>query len=282
MANSVPYIASIHGGLSGYITGCIPSNNGSDATNDIDFSVGRAFDGTRGYAVAAMTKQANAGWALGTAAGGMASSAGTPKTFSSTTDYHWFLLLNPSTGETDYGCDTLVTAADLLTTAAVSAAGFTVALRATSFRTGGSAAWPVFSAREIGIGQVEYVIASVFQDTKDWAGADDTAQTGTLVNAPGGLKLLSKIGAMFTDTSFGSASALLISSFDQPDTAAGSGAASFVGQLALAGTAGDVVRVACEVQVRTNTSREFRYRGIGTTVDHTAGFCLHGWIDTRI
>lgn len=282
MAGSVPYVASIHAALSGFITGCIPSN-AADATNDITFSVGRAFDGTRGYAAGAMTKRADAGWALGTAQGGMASVAGTPITFSATTDYHWFLLLNPSTGETDYGCDTSVIAANLLTTAAVMAAGFTVALRVTSLRAIGSAAWPLFSAREIGFGIVKYQLKTpAFEHTKNWSGADNTAQTATLALVPGGIQVEAIIGAFFQDTTASASSALLVTSFDQDDTAADNTAAGHLATISIVSNSGDNARGSCVIEITTSTSRTFRYRGVGTTADHEAAFCTMGWKDSRL
>jgi hypothetical protein len=283
MADSVPYVASIHGGLSGYIKGCIPSN-GSDATNDIDFSTGFAFDGTRCYQVGAKTKRADAGWALGTAVGGMASVAGTPITFSANTDYHWFLLFNPSTGESDFGCDTSVIAANLLTTAAVVSAGFTVALRDTSLRTGGSAAWLLFTAREIAFGIVEYLLKTpVFDFTKNWAAGDDTAQTGTLAFVPGGIQVDAILGVVFFDNSAGTQSGLLVTSLDQSDTASVSTIASYVDTLSISGLGTpDNGRASGIVCVRTSTSRTFRYRGNGTSSDHEASFSTHGWKDSRL
>jgi hypothetical protein len=283
----VPFVATIHAGLSGFIAGCIPSNpsgGGSDPTNDMVFSVGRAFDGTRGYATAALTKRADAGWALGTAAGGMASVAGTPITFAATTDFHWFLLLNPITGETDYGCDTSVIAANLLTTAAASAAGFTVALRATSLRTGAGAAWPTFKAREIALGAVKYLVkVPAFESgsSKNWSGADDAAQTATLALVPGGIQVTAIFGAVFQDTSASAASAILFTSLDQDDTAPSATAASHMGSLKLVPNGGGNSAASGEFQIETSTGRQFRYRGAGTTADHELGVNTQGWIDSR-
>jgi hypothetical protein len=274
-------LASSIASLSGYVTGCIPSN-GTDATNDIDFSSGLAFDGTDPYTVGAKTKRADAGWAAGTAQGGMASSGGTPLTFSATTDYHHFLLLNPTTRETDFGFDTSVTATNLLSTSAVSTAGFTVAKRISSLRTGGSAAWPLISARELNHGQVEYLLKTpVFEINKNWSGADNTAQTGTLAAVPGGIKVDAILGVMFQDSTAASGSALLVTSLDQTDTAADSGTTTWVGQIKLISNGGGNSCGSTQVRVMTSTSRTFRYRGDGTTADHDASFCSLGWVDSR-
>lgn len=52
----------------GHIYGCTLSNNGSDATNDIDFAAGSVRDSTNtaNITVAAMTKRLDANWAAGT------------------------------------------------------------------------------------------------------------------------------------------------------------------------------------------------------------------------
>ena len=51
-----------------YIAGCTLSNNGSDATNDIDIAAGQCMDSTNtvSIAVSALTKQLDANWAAGT------------------------------------------------------------------------------------------------------------------------------------------------------------------------------------------------------------------------
>jgi hypothetical protein len=54
--------------LRSYISGCELSNNGSDATNDIDVAAGSCADSTNAVmiTVAALTKQLDANWAAGT------------------------------------------------------------------------------------------------------------------------------------------------------------------------------------------------------------------------
>ena len=60
--------------LASYVlSGCILSNNGSDATNDIDISAGYVVsdDGAAVMQVAAITKRLDAAWAVGTGNGGL-------------------------------------------------------------------------------------------------------------------------------------------------------------------------------------------------------------------
>lgn len=57
----------------GMLSGLTLANNGSDATNDIDFTAGKCADSTNTVLIscAAMTKQLDAAWAVGSAAGGL-------------------------------------------------------------------------------------------------------------------------------------------------------------------------------------------------------------------
>lgn len=274
--SEIAFNAAIYGALTGYIKGCIPSNNSGDATNDIDFSAGFVFDGTRGYTVGAKTKRADANWAAGTGNGGRASGASAW----GAADWHLFVLLNPTTGATDFGFDTSLTGANLITDA--TSAGFTVTKRVGSLRTAG-AAWPLLSAREIAIGLVKYLLKTpVFEFTKNWAGADDTAQTGTLAAVPGGIQVNAILGVAFLDTTASAESGLLVTSLDQTDTAAVATVATTVATVSISSNGGAPARASCVIEIKTSTSRTFRYRGVGTTADHEVGFNAHGWEDSRI
>lgn len=269
-------IAQIQDSVAGYITGCIPSN-GTDATNDINFSAGFVFDGTRGYTVGAQTKRADANWAAGTGNGGKASGASAW----GAADWHLFVLLNPTTGATDFGFDTSLTGANLITDA--TSAGFTVARRVSSLRTS-AAAWPLVSARETAFGVVEYLLKTpVFQFSKAWGGADNNAQTGTLSDVPGGIQVNAILGWQFYDATPSGGSAILITSLDQTDTAPDGAVGSTVCTFRLAQTDGTIDACASGVVVtRTSTSRTLRYRTAGSTADHSTGACLIGWEDSRL
>lgn len=96
--------------LRGYLSGFTLSNNGTDAANDIDIAAGTACDST-GVAMlngAAMTKQLDATWAAGSAAGGRFSGVSE----STSTWYHVFAIRKDSDGSVDYGFDTSLTAAN--------------------------------------------------------------------------------------------------------------------------------------------------------------------------
>jgi len=80
------------------ISGLTYANNGSDATNDIDFAVGGAMDATGAYYMAinsAITKQSDAAWAVGTNAGMLDAGA------VGNSDYHVWLLARSDTGVVD-------------------------------------------------------------------------------------------------------------------------------------------------------------------------------------
>lgn len=266
-------VAQINTSLGVYLTGCIPSNSTGDAVNDLDFSSGFAFSGTRGYTITGMTgKRMDANWAAGNGNGMRAAGSAT---WGTATDRYLFLLLG-ATGNFDYGADSVLTASNLLTdTLGV----FSVAKRVSALRTT-TAAWPTFSAREVAIGTVEYEITPTFQLTKDWTASDDTRQTGTLADAPGGIKVKARMGGYLLDTtSTGQSSAMIVSSLDQADVAPTVAPASFLGQIVVSGTG--VTRAAAEVEVETSTVRTFGYRVSNTTTDHSASFCLLGWEDSR-
>jgi hypothetical protein len=122
----------------GFIDGLILSNNAGDANNDIDISVGDCDPADHTYAITlatSITKQIDAGWAEGTAAGGRASGV----SLSTNTWYHVFVLSkNDGTTSTDAGFDTSTSATNLLATAAVVSAGYTKYRRIGSVRTDGS------------------------------------------------------------------------------------------------------------------------------------------------
>jgi len=80
----------------GYLFG-LTLSNGTDATNDIDIAAGTATDNDDGTAMAltAITKQLDAGWAVGTNAGGLDTGA------IANTTYHVWVIKNPTSGVVD-------------------------------------------------------------------------------------------------------------------------------------------------------------------------------------
>ena len=106
-----------------YLTNPITMSNGTDTDHDIDFTAGNAiFSGGDGQAaVSALTKELDATWAAGDAAGGLADAL----TIAADTTYYCFALSNTAGTSTDIGYDTSSTATNLLADVAVVAAGLT-------------------------------------------------------------------------------------------------------------------------------------------------------------
>lgn len=94
-----------------YLAGLGLSNNGTDATNDVDIAVGEARnaddDGDLKLA-SALTKRIDASWAAGSGSGGLSSSL----TLTDDTWYHVHLIL--VAGVVDVGFDTSIVAANLI------------------------------------------------------------------------------------------------------------------------------------------------------------------------
>ena len=81
-----------------FIAGLVPSNNATDATNDLDFTAGVATDTSNDEMIellTAMTKRADAAWAEGTNQGMLDTGAVGNST------YHIFLIKNRKSGKVD-------------------------------------------------------------------------------------------------------------------------------------------------------------------------------------
>jgi hypothetical protein len=113
----------------GYIDGLITSN-AADADHDINIAVGECRDSTNTYNMvlsSVFTKQIDASWAAGSAAGGLFSGS-----VANATWYHVFLIRKDSDGAIDAGFDTSVVAAN-------KPAGYSAYRRIGSVLTNGSA-----------------------------------------------------------------------------------------------------------------------------------------------
>ena len=106
----------------GYIDGLIMSN-GTDATNDIDLSIGEATlvdsssngDRILTFQDSVVTKRSDLDWTEGTGGGGLASGArSSADTLNADTWYHYFMIGKGDGRRTDGGFDTSLTAANLL------------------------------------------------------------------------------------------------------------------------------------------------------------------------
>jgi hypothetical protein len=89
--------------LKGHIWG-LTTSNGTDTAHDIDIAVGQAADNTDGTLMvlgSALTKQIDAAWAVGTAAGGLDGTESVGGTPDADTWYHMWLIMRSDTGVVD-------------------------------------------------------------------------------------------------------------------------------------------------------------------------------------
>jgi hypothetical protein len=95
-----------------YLAGLALANNAGDPTNDIDIAVGDARDSGNAANITlgggGLTKQLDAVWAVGSAAGMRASGAAIANT-----TYHIFIIRRPDTGVVDIAADTSATGANI-------------------------------------------------------------------------------------------------------------------------------------------------------------------------
>jgi hypothetical protein len=240
-------------GMRGNIAGLTLSNNGSDATNDIDIAAGSAVDSSVADVLvlaSALTKQLDAAWAVGTNAGGLDTGAIANGT------YHVFLIKNPTTGVVD----ALFSAS---ATAPTMPSGYTLKRRIGSI-VRASAAIRAFTQQGD-----NFQWTTLTEDTST-ATLDSTAALFTTA-VPLGLKLE---GLFSIIVSNGSANrVVIVTSPDQADVAPpGGNNGSIVTQVT-----NNLVGV--QLRVRTDTSARIRARS--DAANTTLRVMTIGWIDTR-
>lgn len=254
-----------YGAPAGYLWGLTLSNNGSDATNDIDISVGEAASSSTTFAnravlalTSGLTKRLDATWATGTNQGGRSSSVSL-----SNTTYHVCLIR--VSGVDDVGFDTSATCANLITDHS-----------ATHVRRIGSI------LRESAAIVAFVQDGDLFQRTATVRSINATnpgtsAVTAT-IHVPIGINVRAKIRGTLLIGSSGSA--MVVS-----DLAASDEAAPAVNSTAAPG-ANVVSNVSSgmnssEFFVRTNTSAQVRYRLSVSDANVIAALVTMGWMDTR-
>ena len=236
-----------------YLTGYTLSNNGSDATNDIDIAAGSCTDSTNSYVItltSGVTKRLDALWAVGTAQGGLDTGS------VSNTTYHVFAIKRLDTGVVDILFST-------------SASSPTLPTSYTVFRRIGSIVRR--SDAILGFAQDgdEFLLNVPILDVDATTGS--VAALSRTLTVPLGIKVSAMIRARGTNASNWG---VLISSPDVPDTAPNITDAPGVDIGASAGT-GD----RATLTVRTNTSAEIRTRNTATS--QTLQIVTYGWIDRR-
>lgn len=242
----------------GYLFGLTLSNNGSDATNDIDIAAGAARDraDTDNMVVgSALTKQLDAAWAVGTNAGGLDTGTIADGT------YHVWLIKRVDTGVVDVLFSTSATAPTM-------PANYTLKRRIGSILRE--------SAAIVGFVQD----GDLFERKVPVNDINNASQGTTAVlralSIPSGLKVQALISAMYAVGAGAAGTALLITDPDQTDTApVYQGIGDLTSFSAASGITADSGRMLC----RTNTSKQVRTRGSAASLN--LSITTHGWVDGR-
>ena len=236
-------------------------SNAADTVNDITVSAGAARDGTDTVNMvlpAAITKQLDATWAAGTNAGGLDTGSVANGT------YFVWLIRNTTTGDVDALFSTSATAPTM----------------------------PSGYGHKRRIGAVVRVGGTILQFTQDGdifrldvpvvdysvAPNSASAVSVTLASLPNGAAFEAMIVAQMYDSTATASRAALVTSLAQTDTAPVTGA---LGQLQTTGSGGGGVFSTASLRIRTNTTRQIRYRLSAADADVFMRITSEGWIDTR-
>lgn len=247
----------------GHLYGLTLSNNGSDATNDIDIAAGVAIDGTNVKTLrlaSALTKRLDASWAVGTGNGGLDTGS------IADTTYHVWLIMRSDTG-----------VVDALFSASASSptmpANYDYKRRIGSIIRASSAIRAFTQAGD------EFLwTASPIQDYAGTPSDDNAASLA--ITVPSGVTLTAILQHGIQDTTPGAVTYALLSSLAVTDVAPSSVRHNgfIYGSAAMAAIPNGSI---AEVRVRTNTSAQVRRRITGRTADHFQIVNTVGWIDTR-
>jgi len=235
----------------GHIGG-LQTSNGTDSDHDIDIAVGAARDNADSFnleVTSVLTKQIDASWASGTAAGGMASGV----SLSPDTWYHLHLV-DLDAGGTDAGFDTSVTAANLLATTDVG----TKYRRIGSVLTDGSSNITAFLQRGD-----EFVWVTPILDVN--VGSSGTTEFTSTLSVPLGVRVKAFINAVGTNLLY----------FHDPDVT-DQAPSQTVNPLA---TIGDATQssIGGAFGVWTNTSSQIQGR---SSADSSLRIAALGWRDS--
>lgn len=244
--------------LNGYIAGLVLSN-AADADHDITIATGAATDSAGARLLkltSALTKQIDAAWAAGSAAGGLFTG-----TVANATWYHVFLIRKDSDGTLDAGFDTDVGAANIPT-------GYTAFRRIGSVLTNGSA--NIIAFQQIGD---EFLWKDPPLDIS--VTAPGTSAVLRTLSVPPDVKVLAK----FSWTVFSSTSNNRVY-FSSPDV--NDEAASFTAAPLGSGPNSTTTQDAANVsEIWTNTSKQVRSRVANADANTELRIATYGWRDQR-
>ena len=247
------------------INGLTLSNNGVDATNDIDIAAGSCIDLTASahevlVLASSLTKRLDAAWAVGTGNGGLDTGA------IANTTYHIWLIKRPDTGVVDALFSASASAPSMPT-------NYTIKRRIGSLIRV-AAALQLF----VQVGD-RFMLKSSVQDVNT-ANPGTAAVTATLASIPTGVVVLAKFAFLYFDTTPAASQmvSFVASDLTQTDVAASSTNFTSANQI-ITGTGqqgwGEMQ------EAMTNTSSQIRYRISNSDADVTIYLVTSGWNDRR-
>jgi hypothetical protein len=246
--------------FSGMLWGLTLSNNGTDATNDIDIAAGTAIDSTNAQFMtlaSALTKRLDATWSVGTGNGGLDTG-----TIANAT-YHVWLIMRSDTGVVDALFSTSATSPTM-------PANYDFRRRIGSI-VRASATIRAFAQ----IGDV-FTWSVPIQDISA-LNPGTSAVTATL-SVPTGIVVRAEIVAQYLPSnSYASDSYMLVTALTQTNSTPSSSLYHLVVQVD--NNAG--VGTGVSLLVATNTSGQIRYRVSQSDAALTVNIITIGWIDTR-
>jgi len=253
---------------SGFLYGATIAN-GTDATNDINFSAGQAIDSTNVSmaTLTAMTKQLDSNWAAGTNQGMRYSGAAIANT-----TYHLYAVWKAGGADPDFYADPSATAATALAhlQAETGGSAYAYVRRVASIvRTGGSI--------KAFIQNGDMFYWSVQASDVSTLNPGTSAVTSTLT-VPSGLVLTAVVNAAVLDTDTTSDVHMLVTALAMTDTTPSATAFTVITD----GNGSNSTSYNSTVlDVQTNTSAQVRYRLSFSDSDVTAKLQTIGWIDGR-
>lgn len=241
--------------------GLVPSNNGTDADHDLDFTVGRAWNaaGSAAVDVAALTKQLDAAFAAGDDAGALGDGVSLPTSGT----IHLFAIKNDSTGAGDILADTSVTGANV-------PSGWTVIARVGSWLTDGSDNLIAYTCRQMPGGALRMKTADA---TSDYSAANPgtSAVTVTLTVVTG--IRVEPICTLALQTGTTTAYILYTDGDETPGTPSGTNHDMVA--------ASDAEKLTCFKRLLTNTSAQIKFKLDASAGDVVGRVLTFGWIDYR-
>lgn len=248
-----------------YLSGLKLSNNGSDATNDIDIAVGAARDSTDAADIlfaSALTKRLDAGWAAGTNQG-MRNSA----VAIANTTYHIYLVSKALGADPDIYAHTSTTVATVITALQAETGGssYTLARRIGSIVRAGAAILPFIQDGD------EFMLVTPVLDVSV-TNLTTSRSTYALASMPTGLRMQSRIRAT---TTHAAANAIWVGDLSETDAAPSVTASPLANMINQVGSVSD----GKDLAIMTDTSAQIGARSLASST--TLRIVTRGWLDRR-